>query len=383
MSTTYRVMGTTPLGLEAIAAREIRQLGYECTVENGRLDFQTDSKGIARCNLWLRTVDRILIVVGEFTATTFDDLFEGTKALPWSDLLPRDARFPVEGRSVKSQLSSVPACQSIVKKAIVDKLQQRHGEGWLSESGDLYPLEVSILKDVVTITLDTSGAGLHKRGYRTKNGPAPIKETLAAALVLLSRWEPHRPFADILCGTGTIAIEAAMYGRQVAPGLYRSFSAEHFDFLEEGIFDEIRKEAQSKVLPKSDVPILAYDLDPQAIELAQYHARQAGVEDSITFNVQEAAVFYPKIDYGCLISNPPYGERLGDDQSVRCLYQELGQVAKVLPTWSFFIITSHPQFERLFGKRAEKKRKLYNARMECQYYQYLGPLPPRQKPATP
>ncbi len=379
MGSTYRLMATAPLGLEAVVAREVKQLGYACTVENGRVFYETDAAGIARCNLWLRTADRVLLVVGEFPARTFEELFEQTKALPWPELLPRDARFPVEGRSVKSQLSSVPACQAIVKKAIVSSMQKRYNDTWLEESGALYGIEVSLLKDVATITLDTSGAGLHKRGYRTQTGPAPIKETLAAALVLLSRWESHRPFADPLCGTGTIAIEAAMIARNIAPGWRRAFSAEAFAFLPSQSFSLAREEARDIMRPAGSQPIFASDIDPSAVTMARAHASKAQVEDSITFSVRPVASFDPQVEYGCMITNPPYGERLGDDPVVRQLYKEMGQMARRLPTWSFFVITAHPSFERLFAKPADKNRKLYNGRIECHFYQYLGPLPKRTK----
>lgn len=379
---TYTVMATAPLGLEAVVAREVKQLGYECRVLNGKVIYQTDGLGIARSNLWLRCADRVLIIVGEFVAHTFEELFEQTKTLPWTDLLPQNARFPVEGRSVKSQLSSVPACQSIVKKAIVTSMQERYAQEWLEESGDLYAIEVSILNDVVTLTLDTSGPGLHKRGYRTEMGPAPIKETLAAALVLLSRWQAHRPFADPLCGSGTIAIEAAMIARHVAPGINRGFSAENFAFLPKDSFQLAREEARDALLPRGTQPILASDIDSSAVAMARQHAAKAGVFDSITFSVEPIATFFTKLDYGCIVTNPPYGERLSDELTVRQLYKEMGQAARRLPTWSFFIITAHPAFERLFGKQADKNRKLYNGRIECHFYQYLGPLPKREKPVT-
>ncbi len=379
---TYTVMATAPLGLEAVVAREVRQLGYESTVLNGKVIYQTDGLGIARSNLWLRSADRVLIIVGEFEAQTFEELFEQTKALPWPDLLPQNARFPVEGRSVKSQLSSVPACQSIVKKAIVTKMQERYAQEWLEESGDLYAIEVSLLNDVVTLTLDTSGSGLHKRGYRTEMGPAPIKETLAAALVLLSRWQAHRPFADPLCGSGTIAIEAAMIARNMAPGMHRNFSSESFAFLPKDSFRLAREEAREALLPAGTQPIFASDIDSSAVAMARQHAAKADVFDSITFSVGSVATFDIMSDYGCIVTNPPYGERLGDDKAVRQLYKEMGQAARRLPTWSFFIITAHPAFERLFGKQADKNRKLYNGRIECHFYQYLGPLPKREKSIT-
>lgn len=377
-------MATAPLGLESVVAREVRNLGYETTeVDNGRVVFTADASGIARANLWLRAADRVLLVVGRFEATTFETLFEATRALPWDELLPRDARFPVEGRSVKSQLSSVPACQSIVKKAIVSALQDHYGDEWLSESGDEYTVEVSLLKDQVTLTLDTSGAGLHKRGYRTLTGPAPIKETLAAALVLLSRWEPHRPFADPLCGTGTIAIEAAMIGARMAPGFHRSFASEHFPWVGQARFERAREEALDLVRKNHDLQVFASDIDSVSVENTGIHARQAGVGHIVHTERMPLRDFAPDALYGCIVTNPPYGERIGEKDEVRSLHRDLGQFMKKHSTWSVFAISAHEQFEREVGKRADRNRKLYNGRIECHLYQYLGPLPKREHATVP
>ncbi len=380
----YTFLATTPFGLEAVVARELEELGYrDRVVENGRVYFKADALGALRCNLWLRTADRVMWVVGQFEAHTFDALFEGTKALPWADWLPRKARFPIEGRSIKSQLSSVPACQSIVKKAIATKLAQTYRESWLEETGPLFSIEVSLLKDLVTLAIDTSGQGLHKRGYRVHTGPAPIKETLAAALVLLSRWRPHRPFADPMCGTGTIAIEAAWIGAGIAPGLLRSFSMESFGWLAADSIREVREAAEASRNHSPDFQITAHDIDAEAIAQTTQHARLAGVSEYLSIAQQPLRNFSPTEPYGCLISNPPYGERMGEDREVRLLYRQLGEVMKHHTTWSTFIFTSHPDFERLFGKRSEKNRKLYNGRIECHFYQYLGPLPPRLKMESP
>lgn len=376
----YTFLATAPFGLEAIVARELEELGFhDRTVENGRVYFKADPLGALRCNLWLRTADRVMWVVGQFQAETFDELFEGTKALPWSDWLPRGARFPIEGRSVKSQLSSVPACQSIVKKAIATKLTETYRDSWLEETGPTFSVEVSLLKDQVTLAIDTSGQGLHKRGYRVETGPAPIKETLAAALVLLSRWKAHRPFSDPMCGSGTIAIEAAWIGAGIAPGLLRSFSMESFGWLSTQEIHDIRDEAEAVKEHIPPMNITATDIDAHATALTTQHALLAGVGKYIQVAQQPLRQFSPVDPYGCLVSNPPYGERMGEDREVRMLYRQLGEIMRKQETWSTFILTSHEEFERLYGKRAEKNRKLYNGRIECHFYQYLGPLPPRPK----
>ncbi len=375
---TYTLLATAPLGLESIVARELTELGYPPTqIENGRIFFCADALGVARCNLWLRTSDRVHIVAGRFPARTFEELFAGTSAFPWADILPRDARFPVSGRSQKSVLHSVPACQAIVKKAIVKRLQEHYRQEWFEETGDDYAIDVSLVNDEALLTLDTSGDGLHKRGYRTPGGIAPIKETLAAALILLSRWAPHRPFADPLCGTGTLAIEAALLGRRMAPGLRRTFAAEAFSFIAPETFATAREEARDLILPTGTVDISGSDHDGGAITLCRDNARRAGVQDDIAFTQRPLRQFAPDRTHGCIVTNPPYGERLGDDREIRMLYKELGALMNRAPTWSLFVIASRPDFEKLLGRRADKNRKLYNGRIECRLFQYLGPLPPR------
>lgn len=377
---TVELIATAPMGLEAIVAREIKDLGYtNVTVENGRVLVVAGIDAIPRLNLWLRTADRVLIKMGEFEATTFEDLFEGTKALPWTEWIPSDAEFPVLGRSHKSQLSSVPACQSIVKKAIVEKMKEKHKTTWFPESGDKYTIEVSLLKDRATLTLDTSGVGLHKRGYRELTAKAPLKETLAAALVLLSRWLPHRPFLDPVCGSGTIPIEAALIGKNIAPGLKRSFDAEKWQRIPQHAWEIARKEAKDSIRHNQKLEIYGSDIDPEVISLAGYHIRKAGVADGITLKTQALNQIKMSSEYGVLLANPPYGERIGEEKEVEKLYKEFGALSQQLDTWSFFVITSHQHFERLFGKRADKNRKLFNGRIETHFYQYLGPLPPRPK----
>ncbi|GIP21194.1 class I SAM-dependent RNA methyltransferase [Paenibacillus sp. J22TS3] len=379
MSRQLELIATSPMGLESVVARELKDLGYDdVRVENGRVNFTGDLIDICRCNLWLRTSDRVLVKLGEFNAVTFDELFEGTKALPWQDWIPAHGEFPVEGRSHKSQLSSVPACQGIVKKAVVEKLKMTYGTEWFQENGPRYVIEVNLLNDKALLTLDTTGPGLHKRGYRKHATEAPLKETLAAALILLSRWGPHRPLYDPCCGSGTIPIEAAMIGWNIAPGLRRSFNSENWPVIPKELWQEAREEAFDAV--RDDIPlnITGSDIDGEAIEIAMAAAKSAGLGREITFKKLPAASITPQGDFGCLITNPPYGERLSDEKEVRKLISQLGKVAAGLPTWSFFAITPTKQFEQDFHKKADKRRKLFNGRIECQYLQFLGPLPPRR-----
>lgn len=368
------------MGLEAVVARELKELGYDDTkVENGRVTFSGDLIDICRCNLWLRTSDRILIKMAEFKALTFEELFEGTKALPWSDWIPVHGEFPVEGRSHKSQLSSVPACQGIVKKAVVEKLKESYRKDWFEESGPRYVIEVNLLNDMALLTLDTTGPALHKRGYRKIATEAPLKETMAAALILLSRWNqnPIRPFYDPCCGSGTLPIEAAMIGWNIAPGLRRTFNSEAWPIISKKLWDTAREEAYDAV--RDDIPlnIAGSDIDPKAIEVAKAAAKSAGLGKEINFQTLPAIKVQPEGDYGCMITNPPYGERIGEEKEVRKLISQLGRIAAGLPTWSFFALTPTKQFEHDFQRKADKRRKLFNGRIECQYLQFLGPLPPR------
>ncbi|MET3545456.1 putative N6-adenine-specific DNA methylase [Paenibacillus favisporus] len=374
-----QLIATAPMGLEAIVARELKELGYnDVQVENGRVNFTGDYKDICRCNLWLRTSDRILVKMGEFPAKTFDELFEGTKALPWQDWIPANGEFPVEGRSHHSQLSSVPACQGIVKKAIVEKLKQSYHTDWFQENGPRYVIEVNLLKDVALLTLDTTGPALHKRGYRKLVTEAPLKETMAAALLQISRWNPSRPLYDPCCGSGTILIEAALLGWNIAPGLRRSFPSEHWPAIPEELWSEAREEAFDAVQDDQPLQLTGSDIDPKAIEVAKAAAKSAGLAGEIDFQVLPASKAHPQGEYGCLITNPPYGERLSEKTEVEKLVRTLGHTANQLPTWSFFALSPTKQFEHYFGRKADKRRKLFNGRIECQYYQFLGPLPPRR-----
>ncbi|OPA81098.1 RNA methyltransferase [Paenibacillus selenitireducens] len=375
----YQLIATAPMGLEAVVARELKDLGYDdVKVENGRVLFQGDLIDICRTNLWLRTSDRVLIKMGEFKATTFDELFEGTKALDWPEWIPEDGEFPVEGRSHKSQLSSVPACQGIVKKAVVEKMKMEYGTEWFHEDGPRYVIEVILLNDIALLTLDTTGPGLHKRGYRKVATEAPLKETMAAALVLLSRWNVERPLYDPFCGSGTIPIEAAMIGWNIAPGLRRTFNSEGWPVISEDLWQEAREEAFD--LLRDDVPlqIMGSDNDREAIDIAYGSAKAAGLGKEIEFRTLPVAKIDPQGDYGCIITNPPYGERLGERDDAEKVMRQLGFVSRKLPNWSFFAICPNKQFEHYFGRPADKRRKLFNGRIECQYYQYLGQLPPRK-----
>jgi len=370
---TIQLIATCPMGLEAVVAREIKELGYsDMRIENGRVVFAGDALAICRANLWLRTADRILIKVGEFAARTFDELFEGTKALPWADWIPENAEFPVQGRSYKSQLSSVPACQGIVKKAVVEKMKARYHTEWFAEKGARHVIEVALMNDIATLTLDTTGYSLHKRGYRRQATEAPLKETMAAAMILLSRWTPDRPFFDPFCGSGTLPVEAAMIGWNIAPGLRRTFPSEQWPSISPLHWEEARNEAYDAV--KDDLPldISGSDIDPAAIEIAQASAKSAGLANAIRWETRPVAKAKPQGDYGCLITNPPYGERLGDQEAAEKAIHDLGSLVIHLNTWSVFVLTPSKQIEHYLGRPANKKRKLYNGRIECQYYQFFG-----------
>jgi putative N6-adenine-specific DNA methylase len=317
--------------------------------------------------------------MGEFEATTFDDLFEGTKALDWPDWIPGDGEFPVEGRSLKSQLSSVPACQKIVKKAVVEKMKERYGTEWFPEDGARFVIEVNLLNDKALLTLDTTGPGLHKRGYRKLVTEAPLKETMAAAILQLSRWAPHRPLYDPFCGSGTFLVEAAMMGWNVAPGLRRSFNSEHWPLVPEELWAKAREEAYDLVTDDVPLDIAGSDIDPAAIEVAEAAVKKAGFAKEIKLRTLPVAKAQPQGSYGVIVTNPPYGERLLDDKEAEKTIRQLGFVYLMLQNWSLFALSPSKQFEHQFTRNADKKRKLYNGRIECQLYQYLGPLPPRNK----
>ena len=371
--TKYKLVATAAAGIEALVGKELRNMGYEVQVENGKAFFEGDDYDISRTNIWLRTADRIKIIMGQFTAKTFDSLFEQTKAIPWEKILPVDAEFPVSGKSVKSTLHSVPNCQSIVKKAIVNRLSEAyHRRTHLPESGALYPIEVAILKDVVTLTIDTSGTSLFKRGYRTEKGGAPLKENMAAALVMLTSWYPDKPFYDPTCGSGTIPIEAALIGKNIAPGLNRSFAAEKWTFFTPGVFDKVREEAKKEIRTELQLDILGADIDGSMIEIAKQNAIKAGVADQIEFKQMQLKDFRTKKENGIIVANPPYGDRLLSEEQAQAIYKQMGETYAPLTTWSKYILTSDLTFEDHYGQKATKKRKLYNGAIRTDYFQFWG-----------
>jgi putative N6-adenine-specific DNA methylase len=371
--TKFQLVATAAMGLEAIVAEEVRDLGYETKVDNGKVYFEGDEMAIARANLWLRVADRVKIVVGSFPARTFDQLFEGVKALDWGRYLPVDAAFPVSGKSVKSTLYSVPDCQAITKKAIVEKLKMHHKRlGFLDESGATFKIEISILKDVATVTIDTSGAGLHKRGYRQHQGDAPLKETLAAALVKISKWSPQRPFVDPFCGSGTICLEAAMIGQNIAPGYNREFISEEWPWMKQSIWDAARDEADAAADYDQELNILGTDIDHRMVAIAQENAMEAGFGDMIKFKQMTAPDFTTKETDGVIVSNPPYGERIGEVEEIEKVLRALGDKMKNYPTWSVYMLSSMENFEVAYGKKPTKTRKLFNGFIRTDYYQYWG-----------
>lgn len=373
----YKIVATCPMGIEAIVAKEVRNLGFDCIVENGRVIYEGDERAIAKSNLWLRCADRIKLLIGEFPATTFDELFEGTKALPWEKFMDVTSEIYVTGKSVKSKLFSVPDCQAIVKKAIVERIKQAyHHYSWLEENGPKVPVEVSILKDKAQLLIDTSGHGLHKRGYRIEQGEAPLKETLAAALILLTNWTYERPFVDPFCGSGTIPIEAALIGQNIAPGFNREFISELWEWMPNKVWEEVRIEAEDLAKYDRELSIYGFDIDHNMINIANKNAMEAGLSGVINFKQMQVTDFRTTDQYGVIVGNPPYGERLGEKEKVEQMYREMGKTFSLLDTWSIYIITSHPKFEEFYGKKATKKRKLFNGFIRTDYYQYWGPKPP-------
>ena len=357
-------------GLEGIVGNELRHLGMQqVSPENGRVHFVGGMEDLVRANLWVRCGERVLIRLGKFHADTFDALFEGTKALPWELWIPKDGAFPVKGHSLQSKLFSVPDCQKIIKKAIVERLKSVYGVGWFEETGDKYGVQFSLMKDEAVLYLDTSGAGLHKRGYRANANDAPLRETLAAAMVILSRYRGREYFCDPFCGSGTILIEAAMIAQNRAPGLYRNFAAESWDCVPGNLWQEARNEAKEKIF-RRDFALWGGDLDERALNTARSNARKAGVAQYIRFETSDARAFAADREEGIVMCNPPYGERMMDVKSAEALYRDFGVAMQKNPGFQLFLISSHPEFERFYGKRATKRRKLYNGMIKCEFYQY-------------
>ncbi|GMG97536.1 THUMP domain-containing class I SAM-dependent RNA methyltransferase [Tepidimicrobium xylanilyticum] len=370
------LIATATFGLEAVVKWELQNLGYrDLKVENGKVTFKATEKDIPIVNLWLRSADRVLLKMGEFEALTFEELFEKTKALPWEEWITEDGEFTVEGKSVKSKLFSISDCQAIVKKAVVEKLKNKYKREWFEETGPKFTIEVSLLKDIATLTVDTSGSGLHKRGYRVHGVEAPLKETLAAALVQLSYWNENRLLLDPFCGSGTIPIEAAMIGKKMAPGLYRNFASEDWPRVKKAYWQEARREAWDLMKRDLKLEIIGLDIDNKAIEVAKANAAYIELDEEIRFIHRDFRKYNYKDEYGVIICNPPYGERIGEKEEVKRLYKDMGRIFKTLDTYSIYILTSNEDFERLYGKKADKRRKLYNGRIKVDYYQYYGPRP--------
>ncbi len=379
---TFQYIVPCHFGTESVLKREILNLGYEIdSVQDGRVFFSADEKAIARANIFLRTAERVLLCVGIFQARTFDELFEGTKALPWADYIPKNGRFWVKKASTKnSRLFSSSDIQSIVKKAIVNKLHDAYHISWFEENGDDYPLRVFILNDVVTIAIDTTGESLHKRGYRRLAGAAPLSETLAAALIMLTPWHADRILVDPFCGSGTIPIEAAMIGANIAPGMNRSFTAENWgNIIPKKDWYEAVTEADDLIRTDVEMNIQGYDIDNDVIHVAMNNAREAGVDRYIHFQQRDVRDLHNPKKYGFIITNPPYGERLEDKEALPALYRQIGESYRGLDSWSMFIITSYEDAQKYIGRKADRNRKIYNGMIKTYYYQYMGPKPPRRR----
>lgn len=367
----YKLIATTTFGIEGITAKELKALGYEnLKSENGKVFFEGDEMDIAIANTHLRTADRVLINMAEFEARSFEELFQGTKKVNWSSIIPKNGVMHVTGKSIKSTLHSVPDCQSIVKKAIVTSMSEAYGINTFPEDGPVYKIEVAILKDKVTLTIDTTGPGLHKRGYRENSGAAPLKETLAASMVLLSRWKKDYTLIDPFCGSGTILIEACMIMQNIAPGLNRNFVCETWPTMDKEIFDQVREGARNAI-KDYDLDIIGYDIDKRVLRTAKNNAVKAGVDKWVKFQERDFKAFSNKHKYGFIITNPPYGERLSDYKEVEMLNKIFGKYKKQYDTWEFNILTSFENFGKAFGIKETKNRKLYNGKLKCYYYQYF------------
>lgn len=369
-------------GMEAVMKREIYDLGYEITsVEDGRVTFEGDEEAVCRGNVFLRGAERILIRVGRFHAETFDELFEGIRSLPWEDYIPENGRFWVtKASSVKSRLFSTSDIQSIAKKAMVERLKKSYGVSWFQEDGASYPVRIFLNKDEAEVTLDTSGESLHKRGYRTMTVKAPLTETLAAPLIMLTPWHPDRILVDPFCGSGTFPIEAAMMAAGIAPGMNRNFTAERWtNFIPHKLWTEAVDEASDLLVPNPQTDIQGYDINEEAIRAARENAKRAGVDHLIHFQRRAVCDLHHPKKYGFLITNPPYGERLEEKKDLPELYRQIGEAFRGLDSWSLYLITSYEEAERYIGRKADKNRKLYNGMLKTRFYQFMGPKPPRKK----
>ncbi|MDD5189999.1 MAG: class I SAM-dependent RNA methyltransferase [Dehalococcoidales bacterium] len=371
------LIATTTFGLEMVVKHELLALGFEhLKVSEGKIEFAAAFGDIPRVNLWLRCADRVLLLMGEFPAVTFEELFEKTKALPWENIITKDGKFDVDGKAVKSTLGSIRACQSIVKKAVVERLKEKYHQDWFEETGPEFTIQISMLKDVATLTIDTSGAGLHKRGYRETGGEAPLKETLAAGLVMLSFWDADRILIDPMCGSGTILIEATMIARRIAPGLHRTFAAEKWPVIAKNYWNEARLAARQAIIPLQKPQIYGYDIDAKSIETAGNNAKIAGVAEDIHFAQKDVKDLWIDKQYGIVISNPPYGVRLADFKEINEIYIALNKTFKKKLGWSVYILTADELFPNYFKRaRPDRVRKLYNGNIKVNYYQYYGERP--------
>lgn len=379
---TIQLVAPCHFGMEAVLKREIYDLGYDITkVEDGRVTFEGDLETICRSNIFLRTAERVMVQIGRFRATTFDELYENMKALPWEDWIPQDGKFWVKkASSVKSKLFSASDIQSICKKAMVDRLKMTYHTDWFKEDGASFPVRIFLLKDEVTVALDTTGDPLHKRGYRTWTSKAPISETLAAALIMLTPWRADRILVDPFCGSGTFLIEAAMMAANIAPGMNRSFTAEAWTHLiPKQMWYDVVEEAEEMVDTDISCDLQGYDIDPDMIRIARANAKQAGVDHLMHFQQRDVADLKHSKKYGFIITNPPYGERLEDKKDLPALYTTIGQVYRDLDAWSMYLITSYEEAERYIGRKADKNRKLYNGMIRTYFYQFMGPKPPKKK----
>ncbi|MDD4859591.1 MAG: class I SAM-dependent RNA methyltransferase [Dehalococcoidales bacterium] len=376
------LIATAAFGLEKVVKNELLALGFEnLKVSEGKIEFEATLADIPRANLWLRSADRVLLKMGEFPVLTFDELFEKTKALPWEDFITRDGKFDVNGKAVKSTLGSFRACQSIVKKAVVERLKEKYKQEWFEETGPEFTILISMLNDVATLTIDTSGAGLHKRGYREAGGEAPLKETLAAALVMLSFWDADRILIDPMCGSGTILIEAAMIARHIAPGLQRAFASEKWPAIDEDDWSESRLAARDAIIPVHNLQIYGYDIDVKSIEVGKNNAAIAGVGDDIHFEQKDIRDLWIDKQYGIVISNPPYGVRMSDFRDINEIYIALNKAFRKKRGWSLYILTADELFPNYFKRaRPDRVRKLYNGNIKVNYYQYYGERPPKDMP---
>ena len=378
---TFDLLVPCHFGLEAVLKREIYDLGYEITkVEDGRVTFEGDEEAVCRANIFLRTAERVMIQVGRFKATTFEELFQGIKNLPWEEYIPEDGKFWVKkASSINSKLFSPSDIQSIAKKAMVERMKQKYHKEWFKEDGAAYPVRIFLLKDEVTVALDTSGDSLHKRGYRTMTSKAPLTETLAASLIMLTPWRKDRILVDPFCGSGTFPIEAAMIAANIAPGMNRDFTAEEWtNLIDRKLWYECVKEAEDMIDTTVKVDIQGYDIDGDVIKAARENAKRAGVEHMIHFQQRAVAdLSHPK-KYGFIITNPPYGERLEDKADLPELYTQIGQAYQRLDSWSMFLITSYTETEKYIGRKADKNRKIYNGMLKTYFYQFLGPKPPKK-----